>query len=364
MRAPRTLDLVSIGLLTGAGFVLARGNFFAPASPTARHDGSSGGTGKGHGTVDRTTGSKANAPSEIPARGWWAVAKRVAFQFSEHRLMAEAAGVVFFVLLAIFPAVAALVSLYGLFADPRTVSDQMSALSGVMPGGGLDIIRDQVTRVASNGGGKLGFGLVLGLAASLWSSNQGMKALFDVLNVVYDEHEKRGYVRLTLVTLMFTLASLVFVLLAMAAVVVLPIALKFVGLDQIVESLLSVLRWPLMLVVVAALLSVIYRYGPSRAHARWRWVSWGGGFAAVAWVAVSLAFSYYVSNFGSYNKTYGSLGAAIGFMTWIWISVMVVLIGAELNAELEHQTERDSTVGDDQPMGERGAFKADTVAPA
>ena len=355
MRKPRTLDLLSIGLLTSAGFALARGTARRPVGPTM--------TPVDAGTPSATlAGAVANSPAEIPPHGWWAVLKRVGKQFSEHRVMAEAAGVVFYVLLAIFPAIGALVSLYGLFADPKTVSDQLGALSGVLPGGGMDIIKDQVTRVAANGGGKLGLGLAIGLATSLWSANAGMKALFDVLNVVYDEHEKRGYVRLTLVTLGFTVASLVFVLLAMAAVVVLPVALKFVGLDEVAKTLLSVLRWPLMLVVVAGLLSVIYRYGPSRARARWRWVSWGGGVAAVLWVLVSLAFSFYVSNFGNYNKTYGSLGAAIGFMTWIWISCMVVLLGAELNAELEQQTARDSTTGPERPLGQRGATKADTVA--
>ncbi len=355
MRKPRTLDVLSIGLLTSAGFALAR----APArrtaaAPTARADNAT--------PSAADAGGMANSPAEIPPRGWLAVLKRVGHQFNEHRVMAEAAGVVFYVLLAIFPAIAALVSLYGLFADPRTVSDQLAALSGVLPGGGMDIVKDQVTRVASNGGGKLGLGLAIGLATSLWSANAGMKALFDVLNVVYDEHEKRGYVRLTLVTMGFTVASLAFVLLAMAVVVVLPVALKFVGLDELAKTLLAVLRWPLMLVVVAGLLSVIYRYGPSRERARWRWVSWGGGVAAVLWVLVSLAFSFYVSNFGNYNKTYGSLGAAIGFMTWIWISCMVVLLGAELNAELEGQTARDSTTGLERELGQRGATKADTVA--
>ncbi len=355
MRKPRPLDLVSICLLTGAGFVLARSPAGQPpALPMPRHDAAL--------PAAPGAGGMASSPAEIPAHGWLAVLKRVAHQFSEHRLLAEAAGVVFFVLLAIFPAIAALVSLYGLFADPKTVSEQLGALSGVMPGGGMDIVKDQVTRVASNGGGKLGFGLAIGLATSLWSANAAMKALFDVLNVVYEEHEKRGYVRLTLITLGFTVASLVFVLLAMAAVVVLPVALQFVGLDETAKTLLDLLRWPLMLVVVAGLLSVIYRYGPSRERARWQWVSWGGGVAAVLWVVVSLAFSFYVSNFGSYNKTYGSLGAAIGFMTWIWISAIVVLLGAELNAELERQTARDSTTGPERPMGERGAARADAVA--
>ncbi|MBV9784395.1 MAG: YihY/virulence factor BrkB family protein [Acidisphaera sp.] len=311
-----------------------------------------------------SAGRDADSPSQIPARGWWAILKRVAGQFSDDRIMAEAAGIIFFALLAIFPAIAALVSLYGLFADPATVSDQLSAIAGFVPGGGMDIIKDQVTRVAANGKAKLGFGLVIGLGTSLWSANQGIKALFDALNVVYHEPEKRSFFRRTLLTLAFTAGSILFVLVAMGAVVVLPILLNFIGLGSTADVLLRVLRWPLLLVAVSVFLSCVYRWGPSRAHAKWRWVSWGGTSAAVLWVAVSLAFSWYVANFGSYNKTYGSLGAAVGFMTWIWISAIVVLMGAELDAEMEHQTAADTTTGAPRPMGVRGATKADQLAAA
>ena len=308
--------------------------------------------------------SGARSPYQIPLRGWFSVLKRVALDFIEHRLMAEAAGVVFFVLLAIFPAIAALVSLYGLFADPKAVADHLANLSDVIPGGGMDIVKDQITRVTTNSSGKLGFGLVIGLLTSLWSSNQGTKALFDVLNVVYDEREKRSYFRLTLITLAVTLGLIVFTLLALAAVVVVPIVFHFAGLDGVYKSLLSLVRWPLLLVGVSVLLSLLYRIGPSREQARWQWVTWGGCFASILWVLVSLAFSFYVSNFGRYNATYGSLGAAIGFMTWIWISVIVVLLGAELNAELEAQTPQDSTIGSERPRGQRGAAKADQLADA
>ncbi len=360
MRGYRVLDLAAAGVLTVVALTAARRVSAFRSLPLLISEGpEKEGSAPAN---DIASGAMADSPSEIPCPGWWAVIKRVARQFLEHRLMAEAAGVIFFVLLAIFPALAALVSLYGLFADPRTISDQLSSLAGVVPGGGMDIIKDQVSRVSANSNGKLGLGLVVGLLISFWSANQGMKALFDVLNIVYGEREKRSYIRLTLVTLGFTLASIGFILLAMGAVVVLPIALQFLGLAGQLDALVTLARWPLMLVVVSLFLSAIYRYGPSRERARWRWVSWGGGFAAIIWVLVSLAFSFYVSNFGSYNKTYGSLGAAIGFMTWIWISVIVVLLGAELNAELEHQTARDSTTGPERPLNYRGATKADTVA--
>jgi membrane protein len=347
MSKARTLELLAIALVSAAGLVLARG--IAPEPTPAPAAGTP------------PPGLRALSPAQIPARGWWAVLKRVVMQFNDHRLMNEAGSVVFFVLLGLFPALAALVSLYGLFADPKTVADHLAMLSTVMPAGSMDILDDQLKRLAANSGGQLSFGVIFGFAVSLWSSNQGMKSLFDVLNVAYGEREKRSYVRLTLMTLGFTLAGLVFTLIALAAVVVLPAALNFIYLGAEADLLVRTLRWPVLLVIVTLFLSVIYRYGPSREKARWQWVTWGGTFAAVAWLVVSFAFSYYVSRFGTYNRTYGSLGAVIGFMTWIWISVMVVLLGAELNAELEHQTALDSTTGAAQPPGRRGAVKADAV---
>jgi len=309
-------------------------------------------------------GQDAGAPSEIPAQGWWAIAKRTAGKISEDRLLTEAAGITFYALLALFPALAAMVSLYGLFSDPASILNNLSAVSGVVPGGGMQIITDQVHSLASNGSKALGFGAVLGIATSLWSANQGTKALFDALNVVYDETEKRGFLLRTAVTLAFTVGGILFVLLAMAAVVVVPVVLGFMGLGGVADLLLRLLRWPVLLVALAALLACIYRFGPSREQARWHWVTWGGGFAAVTWVVGSIAFSWYVSHFGSYDKTYGSLGAAVGFMTWIWLSATVVLIGAEVNAEMEHQTARDTTTGPERPTGSRGAVKADAVAAA
>ncbi len=307
-------------------------------------------------------GHNAEGPSQIPAEGWWAVMKRVGAGFIEDRLMTEAAGVTFYTLLAIFPAMATLISLYGLVADPASVNQQLNNLNGVVPGGGLDIIREQVKSLTSNGAAALGFGVLFGFLTSLWSSNQGMKALFDALNVVYHEKEKRSLVWFNLISMSFTLGAILFIIVALVGIAVVPIVLSYVGLQDQSASLIAMARWPALMIVLALLLSLIYRYGPSRNHARWQWVSWGSVSATVLWLVASVGFSYYVSNFGSYNKTYGSLGAVVGFMTWIWLSLIVVLMGAELNAELEQQTERDSTVGGDKPIGTRGAFKADHKA--
>jgi membrane protein len=309
-------------------------------------------------------GRQARTPSEIPAQGWKDILWRVYEDVSSHRILMVAAGVTFYALLAVFPAVAALVSLYGLFADPNNIGNILQSLAGVLPGGAIDVIGDQMTRVASQGGGKLGFAFITGLAIALWSANAGMKALFDALNIVYDEQEERGFIKLNLVSLAFTLGAILFMLLALAAVVVVPIVFNVIGLGSVVNWLVKILRWPLLLVGVALGLALIYRYGPSRDHPQWRWVTWGSGAASVLWIVVSLLFSWYVSNFGSYNKTYGSLGAAIGFMTWIWLSATVVLLGADLDAQMEHQTAEDTTEGPKEPLGTRGATVADTVGEA
>jgi membrane protein len=307
-------------------------------------------------------GQDATQPSDFRARGWWAILKRAAREASNDRLMTEAAGITFYTLLALFPALAALVSLFGLVADPETIRQQLQALSGVVPGGGMEILDEQVTRLTSQPTGALGFGAVAGLLVALWSANAATKAVFDSLNIIYEEEEKRGFVKRTLVTLAFTLGLLVFAILAMAAIIVLPVVLGFIGLGGALEWALRLGRWPLLAVMVALVLAALYRFGPSRESARWRWVTWGSAVASILWLAVSLGFSWYVANFGSYNETYGSLGAVIGFMTWIWISAAVVLLGAELNAEMEHQTAADTTTGRERPMGERGAEMADTVA--
>jgi membrane protein len=301
-------------------------------------------------------------PHQFPRVGWWMILKRTFAQASEDRLLTEAAGVAFYTLLAAFPAIAALISLYGLIADPATVGQQIEMLSGVIPGGGMQLIEEQVRRVTEKPQTTLGLSVFIGLAISLWSANQATKAMFDALNVVYEEKEKRSFIRFTLVTLAFTLGGLAFAIVAMGAVIVLPIVFNVVGLGSQVEWLLRVARWPLLVLMVGIILAAMYRCGPSRERARWRWVTWGSAMASVVWLAGSLAFSWYVENFGSYNETYGSLGAVIGFMTWIWISAAVVLLGGELNAEMEHQTARDTTTGPEQPIGTRGARMADTIA--
>lgn len=306
-------------------------------------------------------GRDAVSPFEIPWLGWKDILWRTWQQIDEDRLLAIAGGVVFFGLLAIFPAIAAFVSLYGLFADVGTVGNHIALASGILPAGALGIVREQVTRIATSASSTLGLGFVVGLGIALWSANAGMKAIVDALNVIYGEREKRGFIRLTLVALAFTIGVIGFLLAAIAAVVAFPIALNTIGLGGMSETILRILRWPALLVVVVIGLALLYRYGPSRDDAKWQWLSVGSVLAAIVWLASSALLSWYLETFADYNATYGSLGAAIGMMMWMWISALVILFGAELNAEIEHQTAMDSTVGDGKPLGARGAAMADTV---
>lgn len=312
---------------------------------------------------DPAEGHDAATPSAIPPRGWWQIMKRVASEASDDRLTSEAASVTFFVLLSVFPAITAMVSLYGLVADQSTIAEHLSLLNGLMPEGGLSILNEQLERLISKQNSTLSFGLVFGILTALWSANQGTKAMFDALNVVYEEEEKRSFIWRTVVTLAFTLGAILFMIVALVAVVALPIALNFVGLQHSSDLLLRIARWPLLLLMITFLLAMLYRYGPSRAEAKWRWVTWGGLVASLGWIGASALFSWYVAHFGTYNATYGSLGAVVGFMTWIWLSSTIILVGAEINAEMEHQTTRDTTTGPEAPMGTRGARMADTVAP-
>ena len=306
-------------------------------------------------------GRTADHPAEIPPRGWKDILIRTYRSISEDRVLALAAGVTYYVLLALFPGIAALVSIYGLVANPGDIGEMLASLAGAIPRDVIEIIRGQLTFLAAQDEKALGLAFFGGLLASLWSSNAAIKALFDALNVVYGEKEKRNFFRLTVLSLTFTAGLILFMVLALIGIVVIPAVLDFLHLGAMGELLINILRWPTMLAVVVLGLAVIYRYGPCRADARWRWITWGSIAAALLWFIVSMLFSWYASNFGNYNKTYGSLGAVIAFMMWSWLSATIVLMGGELNAEIEHQTAKDSTTGPPRPLGARGARMADTV---
>ena len=283
---------------------------------------------------------RAGRPPNVEPPGWKEILLRVYRGISDDRILANAAAVTFYALLALFPAIAALVSVYGIFADPGMIEQQLDSLSMILPGGALEVIRGQLHRLVAQPSGTLSVSFVLGLIISLWSANGAIKAMFDALNVVYEEREDRGFFKLNAVTLAFTVTMIALVLMALGAIVVIPVALDY--LPGFVGFVLDIARWPVMLVLVALALACIYRFGPSRNEAEWRWVTWGSGFAALTWLGFSAIFSFYAGHFGNFNATYGSLGAVIGFMTWMWLSVAVILIGGKLDAEIERPAERGS----------------------
>jgi membrane protein len=310
-----------------------------------------------HGDRGRT----AESPWQISWRGWKDILWRTYQEFQDDRLLAISAGVVFFALLALFPAVTAIVSLYGLFAEPATISEHIGIINTFAPDQLVSIVEEQIKRLVARDNAQLGFGAILGIGIALWSANAGMKALMDALNVVYEEREKRGFFKLNLISLAFTLAAVAAVLFAIGAVVLVPLALDRIGLGTVSERLIEFGRWPVLVVTILFGLALLYRYGPSRTKAKWRWLSVGSLVATLLWIAGSAALSYYIRHYANYDATYGSLGTGIGLMMWLWVSTSAILFGAELNAEMEHQTAVDTTRGPQKPMGARGATMADTV---
>ena len=282
------------------------------------------------------------APGTKPPRpkaGTLQILKDTFQAFNDDRTLAVSAGATFYGLLALFPAIASFVSIFGLFANSGNIGNELNSLSGFMPGGALDIIREQVSRITSKGGAALSGAFLLGLATSLWSANAGMKAMFDALNISYGLKEKRSFVKLNAVALAFTLAFLLTIAIAAGLLVVVPPLLERFGGSDAAEWAVAIGRWPLLFVFLSVAIAMLYRFGPSPQDKHWRWLTPGSLVATVAWVIVSAAFSYYAGHFGSYNATYGSLGAAIGLMTWMWLSITVILLGAELNAQIDKSTD-------------------------
>ena len=265
-------------------------------------------------------GRHATTPTRIPASGWKNILWRTYEQIGEDRLLAVAAGVVFYGLLALFPAITALVSSYALFVDAQSINDHLNFLSTFLPEGTFSIVQEQVSRVLAKGDIKLGWAFAFSLALALWSANGGMKAIIDALNVVYDEKEKRSFIKLNAVSLTFTIAGVVAILTAGALVVVVPVALQSLGMGAETELLVKFGRWPVLGILLLIALAVLYRFAPSRRSPKWRWISVGSVVATITWMIGSALLSYYLSNFGHYDATYGSLGAAIALMIWMWMS--------------------------------------------
>jgi len=312
------------------------------------------------GETSRPGSPRSGNPLQIQWAGWKDILWRTYARTNEDRLLATAAGVVFYGLLAVFPAITALVSCYGLFANPSTIGANLHTVSLMLPDGSFQIVQDQVARVLMKGHTALGATFLFGLGLAIWSANAGVKAVIDALNVVYEVREKRGFIRLNLLSLTFTTCGIAALLLMVGAVVALPLVLDHLFLADQSRMIVSLARWPLLLVMLLVALGVLYRFGPSRRPVRWRWLSVGALAAGLLWIAGSALLSWYLSNFANYSATYGSLGAAIGLMMWMWMSAIIVLYGAELNSEIERQIALEAATGHPGRSAPGGSGTAET----
>ena len=317
---------------------------------------SRGGSARGN-----SRGRDADSPQEIPAAGWKDIAARVKTAVKRDRVPLASAGVAFYAMLALFPALTAFLSLFGLVADPDQAAEQIEGLTENLGGGAGDLISDQVQSIAGAGQGALTTGLALSIIAALWTASSGMNGLMEALTLAHKEDETRGLVKRRAIALGLTLVAMVFVALAIGSIVVVPLVIGALGLGEVGEWAVRILRWPIVAAFLLVALAAVYRYAPNRANPAWRWVSAGAVIAMVLWVLGSIAFSIYVQNFGNYNETYGALGGVIVLLLWLFVSSFVVVLGAVINAEAEHQTSHDTTDGDPQPKGLRGAEVADHV---
>ena len=307
-------------------------------------------------------GRDAGSPARIPAKGWRDIVLRVKDQLGEDNVGIVAAGIAFYVFLAIFPILIATIMIYGLVVDPETVQQQLQALTGIMPQQARDLLEMILGKIAGDTPGTLGWGAAFSLLLALWSANKGMKALFQGVNIAYNEEDSRGFIRENLITLGFTFGAMIVLIVSAILVVALPVALGKLGLPDFLTTLLNWGRWLVLAFLIQIALAVIYRFAPVRKGPRWQWVSYGSVISVALWIIGSWVFSFYVTRFGSYNKTYGSLAAVVILMLWFMLTSFIVLLGAEINSEMERQTRRDSTTGPEKPMGRRGAEDADHLA--
>ncbi|HEY4727475.1 MAG TPA: YihY/virulence factor BrkB family protein, partial [Actinomycetes bacterium] len=310
--------------------------------------------------TDNQRGHQADSPQQIPPRGWLDIAKRTGKEVKQDQVPLLSAGVAFYALLSIFPAAIAGISIYGLVADPKTVRDQIEKLTQLLSPSTADLVGEQIKQVTGAAGGALGLATVIGILTALWSASSGMKALITGVNLAYDETETRKFAKLRGLALLLTLGAMVLLGVALALIVGFPAVPD--SWPTVLQWTAAILRFVLLAVLLMAGLAALYRYAPDRDKPRWSWSSPGSVVATVLWVLASVGFSIYANTFGNYNKTYGALAGVIILMFWLFLSAFVVLVGAELNTEMELQTTKDTTAGPTKPMGDRDAHAADHVA--
>ncbi|SFR11415.1 YihY/virulence factor BrkB family protein [Poseidonocella sedimentorum] len=310
----------------------------------------------------RKKGRKAARPRQIPWRGWFAILKRVQAEMVNDRLTLVAAGVAFYGLLALFPGITALMAIAGLLFDPAQVTAQIETVSSIVPDAAAEIIIGQASSVAGSDEDGLGIAAILGLGLALYSASNGVGSLIQGINLAYDERDSRGFVAGYALRFALTLFLIFGMIIGLAATVILPPILQLLSLGPAVEMVIGLLRWVALTLIAMLGLGVLYRFAPCREPANWRWLTPGAVIATVLWLAASVGFSIYVSNFASYQETFGAIAGVVILLVWLWISALLILIGAEINAESEAETRVDTTTGTPMPMGARGAVKADTLA--
>jgi membrane protein len=318
----------------------------------------------GSGHRDEGHGRTAERPQDIPARGWWDIAMRVKNEMTTDNVDIIAGGLALYALLAVFPALAAAVSIYGLFASPADIAGHLQEVSAILPEQAATILQQRLGSLSEHPQDTLSFGIVIGIALALWSARKGMVALMTATNVAYDEDESRGFFKQLLVSLAFTVGAVIGFLAVLLLGVAVPLALSVLPLGPAAEIVLLVARWILLFGVAVLGLAIVYRFAPDRNEAQWRWITPGSLIAATLWLVGSLLFALYVRNSDSYDETYGALGGVIVLLMWFYLSGYIIILGAEINAEMERQTHKDTTAGQPKPMGARGAHSADTVGPS
>ncbi|MBU3021360.1 YihY/virulence factor BrkB family protein [Aestuariibacter sp. A3R04] len=311
--------------------------------------------------MSKTTFNNAKSTLTIPVKGWWSIAKRITRSVQNDNIPLIAAGVAFYCLLAIFPLLAATIALYGLVVSSAEVQEHMAMLVNIVPEESQYIIEEQLKRLIQRSNSALGWSFFLTLLISLWSSSKGANALITACNITYRESEGRGFFKGIVARIICTISMIATVIVALVCISVVPKLVEWLNRDTLGDVKVSWFTWPALLAIFNLALASLYRYAPHRRAARWRWVTPGSAFATILWVGASYGFSLYLTEFASYNKTYGSVGGIIILLLWLYLSAYIILIGAELNAAIELQTLTDSTVGKDKPMGERNAVVADNA---
>lgn len=307
-------------------------------------------------------GHQADKPSEIPAAGWKEIGSRVISQLKVDHVQIVSAGVGFYFFMAIFPTIVAALSIYGLVLDPAQIQDHVDGLTGILPGEASGMIESIMEPIVSKPSQTLGWGLLFSLLLSIWSANQGTNALFEGINIAYNEEDDRSFFKKTGMTLLFTLGGIILGLISILIVILFPALIDHIHLGSTVESVLGWTRWLILGFIIVFALGLLYKKAPDRDNPEMKWVSWGSVIATGLWILGSLLFSWYVNNFGSYDDMYGSFASVIIMLLWLFLTSFIILLGAEINSEMEHQTAKDTTVGPDEPMGERGGYHADHVA--